>query len=553
MSRSTSRENYNPDELDRTIEAVLAAAAKVTTVPDGYNDPNWNTGNPNNNNNNFNQQQQNYPPYHPQQQQQTPYNNNGNNQNRGGPFSPQNNHQQYPNNNNNNQYPLQQNFYYYQAPSSNQQQNQQPHRADQFSQVTPRSELTSARGASTRNNNNKNQNAVNNNVGPYNDDVDATTDAILGSLSSNRGSQPMSSRQQHNNNNNLDNNKLDGTRNSGWQQQPNDNNEMLSSPNPNNSARNNQNQNQNQQQPTAAELIRQRREAANAANNNNNNNNQSTKKSNTNNGKSKSPSSPVSRRGESEKKTERRRTIWDDMEDANNNDDERQPRTREENEALRASNEFVIRRMELWQYQKIKERQDFERDRAQDEMRGCTFQPDLDEARRRAVNLVGAANEEEELQRLLAPSPLYYDNRAWGYDNFVRRLEVARERKVDKEIQDAEAFRVKGPAAARFRQGNHRATVPDPFEFSSGQGHASKRLEHHLMTSGRTNVGGSPGGPSLIALRRGQPLLPHQGIRATEVERIAEDRSRIRQETGATVPSGAFSQHGAWKDIANPL
>ena len=180
-------------------------------------------------------------------------------------------------------------------------------------------------------------------------------------------------------------------------------------------------------------------------------------------------------------------------------------------------------------------------------MTGCTFQPDIESARREVeADPMNPAN--------MSPSALYYGNHAWGFDSFVRRLEIARERKIDKELQDAEAFRVKGPAAAKFRSGQQRTTVPEPFEFAgSGANHNAKKLEHHLMTSGRTSVGGAPGGPSLVALRRGQPLHPHQGIRASNVEKIAEERSKIRQESGATVPSGAFSQHGAWKDIANSV
>ncbi|CUG05849.1 Hypothetical protein, putative [Bodo saltans] len=110
----------------------------------------------------------------------------------------------------------------------------------------------------------------------------------------------------------------------------------------------------------------------------------------------------------------------------------------------------TLRRIQLWAERREAKRAVMVYEKLQEELAQCTFHPI-----RETTNLSDSSSIH------LAPSSLYKDNKAWGFDEFVDRLVTARDQKQLKEEEDER--RKSGATGVNWQPG---FTVPEPFEFN---------------------------------------------------------------------------------------
>ncbi len=103
----------------------------------------------------------------------------------------------------------------------------------------------------------------------------------------------------------------------------------------------------------------------------------------------------------------------------------------------------ALRRIELWAERKKERRMQSENEVQSKELEECTFEPRVDRK-----------------SELIAPHPLYKDNKAWGYDEFVDRLVDAR---LQREERNAENEAKLSGYGDRWKP---KLTSPEPFEFA---------------------------------------------------------------------------------------
>ena len=122
---------------------------------------------------------------------------------------------------------------------------------------------------------------------------------------------------------------------------------------------------------------------------------------------------------------------------------------RSPSEASRPSNFYkrnpALRRIELWAERKKERRVQTENEVQSKELEECTFEP-----------RVSDRNQSE----LIAPHPLYKDNKAWGYDEFVDRLVAARSQREERRVEIEMKL---GGCGDRWKP---ELTTPEPFEFA---------------------------------------------------------------------------------------
>jgi hypothetical protein len=110
----------------------------------------------------------------------------------------------------------------------------------------------------------------------------------------------------------------------------------------------------------------------------------------------------------------------------------------------------TLRRIHLWAERRDAKRAVMVYERLQEELGQCTFHP-----------IRETTNPSDGSSVHLAPSSLYKDNKAWGFDEFVDRLVTARDLKQMKEEEDER--RKSGATGSNWHPGT---TVPEPFEFN---------------------------------------------------------------------------------------
>ena len=105
----------------------------------------------------------------------------------------------------------------------------------------------------------------------------------------------------------------------------------------------------------------------------------------------------------------------------------------------------ALRRIELWAERKKERRLQTELEVHSKALEECTFEPRVSDRHQ---------------SELIAPHPLYKDNKAWGYDEFVDRLVAARAQREDRRAEiDAKL----GGCGDRWKP---ELTTPEPFEFA---------------------------------------------------------------------------------------
>ena len=156
----------------------------------------------------------------------------------------------------------------------------------------------------------------------------------------------------------------------------------------------------------------------------------------------------------------------------------------------------TVRRIQLWEERKKTRQLIQQHEKMERELEECTFKPNTTMARTsihlkknipaskapgsatrgltaqnlRIAGVRGGGGEyttddqevfaaQAKAQELLAPSVLYANNEAWGFDNFVSRQIYARERKEEEAAWAASIFALKNPNVVR-----REPTVPEPFE-----------------------------------------------------------------------------------------
>lgn len=135
-----------------------------------------------------------------------------------------------------------------------------------------------------------------------------------------------------------------------------------------------------------------------------------------------------------------------------------------ESPSASARQDPTLRRIQLWAERKDAKRAVLVYERLQEELSHCTFRP------YRETTQISEASSQH-----LAPSSLYKDNKAWGYDEFVDRLVTAREHKATKEEEDER--RKSGATGSHWHPGT---TVPEPFEFNRYNRRPIAALKSHF-------------------------------------------------------------------------
>eukprot|EP00672_Neobodo_designis_P018558 CAMPEP_0174837506 /NCGR_PEP_ID=MMETSP1114-20130205/6792_1 /TAXON_ID=312471 /ORGANISM="Neobodo designis, Strain CCAP 1951/1" /LENGTH=375 /DNA_ID=CAMNT_0016071573 /DNA_START=57 /DNA_END=1184 /DNA_ORIENTATION=+ len=179
--------------------------------------------------------------------------------------------------------------------------------------------------------------------------------------------------------------------------------------------------------------------------------------------------------------------------------------------ALRVDTQLMIRRMAMWKARKERSLAAKRQEAAAKELEPCTFQPLVAEDVQRRLHSP---------DRLLGPSSLYRDNRAWGTDEFLQRQERARKLKEEKKQHEQEVF----SSGSRWQ---HRTTVPRPFAIGT----------HRHRTQDALAAGGAPHGGGMTSVGAGSSRAMAKTIAKLRTHFDAEP-SRIE---APSVPPGAFS------------
>ena len=179
--------------------------------------------------------------------------------------------------------------------------------------------------------------------------------------------------------------------------------------------------------------------------------------------------------------------------------------------ALRVDTELMIRRMAMWKARKDRTIAAKRQEAAHKELEQCTFQPLVaDDVQQRLHSP----------ERLLGPSTLYRDNRAWGTEEFLQRQERARKLRQEKEQHAKEVF----SSGTRWQ---HRTTVPRPFAIGT----------HRHRSRDALATGGAPHGGGMTSVGAGSSRGMAKMVASLRTHFDAEP-SRIE---APSVPPGAFS------------